>query len=104
VPTIELAQEPALGRTVIEKLEDNADRCDSAVIVMTGDDIANAGEPRVRENVMHEIGFLQGRYGRKAVILLHEEGVNIPTNLSGWSMFRFRRATSRLAFTCFNVS
>ena len=42
-----------------------------------------AGEARVRENVMHEIGLFQGRYGRNRVILLHEEGVNIPTNLSG---------------------
>jgi predicted nucleotide-binding protein len=50
---------------------------------MTGDDVANADESRVRENVMHEIGFFQGRYGRTFVILLHEDGVNIPTNLAG---------------------
>src|SRR5206468_7412274 len=37
--TIELAQEPNLGRTIIEKLVDNAALCDSAVIVMTGDDV-----------------------------------------------------------------
>src|ERR1700761_5843753 len=36
---------------------------------------------RVRENVMHEIGFFQGSYGRTFVVLLHEEGVNVPTNL-----------------------
>jgi predicted nucleotide-binding protein len=96
--TIELAQEPALGRTIIEKLEDNADRCDSAVIVMTGDDIANAGEPRVRENVMHEIGFFQGRYGRKAVILLHEEGVNIPTNLAGLVYIPFPKGNIEAGF------
>jgi predicted nucleotide-binding protein len=83
LPTIELAQEPNLGRTIIEKLEDSAARCDSAVIVMTGDDVANEDESRVRENVMHEIGFFQGRYGRTGVVLMHEEGVNIPTNLSG---------------------
>lgn len=81
--TIELEQEPAKGRTVIEKLEENAARCNSAVIVMTGDDLANDAESRVRENVMHEIGFFQGRFGRKAVVLLHEEGVNIPSNLAG---------------------
>jgi len=33
LPTIELAQEPNLGRTIIEKLVDNATLCDSAVIV-----------------------------------------------------------------------
>jgi len=83
LPTIELAQEPNIGRTIIEKLEDNAARCDSAVIVMTGDDVANEDERRVRENVMHEIGFFHGRYGRTSVVLMHEEGVNIPTNLAG---------------------
>lgn len=81
--TIELAQEANLGRTVIEKLLDNAARCDSAVIVMTGDDVANESETRVRENVMHEIGFFQGCYGRNRVVLLHESGVNIPSNLGG---------------------
>ena len=34
--TLELAQQPNEGRTVIEKLEQTAARCDSAVIVMTG--------------------------------------------------------------------
>jgi predicted nucleotide-binding protein len=91
IPTIELAQEPNQGRTIIEKLIDNADRCDSAVIVMTGDDVANEDEARVRENVMHEIGFFQGRYGRSQVVLLHEEGVNIPTNLSGVAYIPFAK-------------
>jgi predicted nucleotide-binding protein len=96
--TIELAQEPALGRTVIEKLEDSADRCGSAVIVMTGDDTANGDESRVRENVMHEIGFFQGRYGRSAVILLHEEGVNMPTNLGGLVYLPFPKGGIEAAF------
>jgi len=81
--TIELEQEVNAGRTIIEKLISNAKRCDSAVIVMTGDDHKQEEEAKVRENVMHEIGFFQGSYGRHFVILLHEEGVNIPTNLSG---------------------
>ena len=96
--TLELAQEPNLGRTIIEKLVDNADRCDSAVIVMTGDDIANGDEPRVRENVMHEIGFFQGRFGRTFVVLLHEEGVNVPVNLSGVAYIPFPRGTIEAGF------
>ena len=81
--TIELAQEANAGQTIIEKLFANVGRCDSAVIVWTGDDRDEKGSPRARENVMHEIGFFQGKYGRGRVILLHEDGVNIPTNLSG---------------------
>lgn len=81
--TMELAQEPNSGMTVLEKLIDGASRCDSAVIVMTGDDTDSDGKARSRENVMHEIGFFQGKYGRSKVCLLHEEGVSIPSNLSG---------------------
>jgi predicted nucleotide-binding protein len=54
--------------------------------------------PRVRENVMHEIGFFQGRYGRKAVILLHEEGVNIPSNLGGVAYVPFPRGCIEAGF------
>jgi predicted nucleotide-binding protein len=98
LPTIELAQEANLGRTIIEKLIDNAARCDSAVIVMTSDDVANEDEARVRENVMHEIGFFQGRYGRNLVILLHEDGVNIPTNLAGVAYIPFPKGTITAGF------
>jgi predicted nucleotide-binding protein len=81
--TLELAQEPSLGQTVIEKLEINATLCDVAVIVMSGDDTDDAGKARTRENVMHETGYFQARYGRNRVVLLHEEGVNVPSNLGG---------------------
>jgi predicted nucleotide-binding protein len=81
--TLELSQEPSSGQTIIEKLERNASTCDSAVIVMTGDDIDADSQARARENVMHEIGFFQAKYGRSRVCLLHEEAVSIPTNLSG---------------------
>jgi hypothetical protein len=59
--TLELAQEPSQGMTIIEKLQAGANSCDSAVIVMTGDDISPDGSSRARENVMHEIGFFQGK-------------------------------------------
>ena len=96
--TIEMAQEPNAGRTIIEKLIDNAGRCDSAVIIMTGDDFTQEEEARVRENVMHEIGFFQGFYGRNFVILLHEEGVNIPTNLSGVAYVPFPKDSIETGF------
>ena len=96
--TIELAQEPNAGRTIIEKLIDNSERCDSAVIVMTGDDLVDSDEARVRENVMHEIGFFQGKFGRNLVILLHEEGVNIPTNLAGVAYVPFPKGNIEAGF------
>jgi predicted nucleotide-binding protein len=96
--TLELAQEPNIGTTVIEKLEANARQCDSAVIVMTGDDIDADGRSRARENVMHEIGFFQGRYRRARVCLLHEDGVSIPSNLSGAVYIPFPRGMVSASF------
>lgn len=98
IETIELAQEYNGGQTIIEKLIANADRCDSAVIVWTGDDVDGAGVKRARENVMHEIGFFQGRYGRGRVILLHEEGVNVPSNLYGLVYSPFPKGTVEASF------
>jgi len=57
IDTLELAQEPNKGRTVLQKLNEESDKCLYAVVVMTGDDIISNVEIRVRENVMHEIGF-----------------------------------------------
>jgi predicted nucleotide-binding protein len=98
IETIELAQQYNGGQTIIEKLIANADRCDSAVIVWTGDDVDDAGVRRARENVMHEIGFFQGRYGRGRVILLHEEGVNVPSNLYGLVYSPFPKGTVEASF------
>ena len=83
IPTKELAQEPSSGMTIIEKLLAVSEQCDSAVIVMTAEDETIHGDLRARENVMHEIGFFQGKYGRGKVVLLHEDSTSIPTNLSG---------------------
>lgn len=81
--TLELAQEPNKGRTVLQKLYDESNSCSFAVVVMTGDDDTGVGAPRARENVMHEIGYFQGKYGLANVCLLHEEGTNIPSNIHG---------------------
>jgi len=96
--TLELAQEPNRGRTIIEKLEQESSRCSSAVIVMTGDDIDLDGVARARENVMHEIGYFQGKFGRSAVCLLHEEGANIPTNIGGLVYIPFPKAGVQATF------
>jgi hypothetical protein len=70
VETLELAQQPNLGRSVLEKLEQESNKCDSAVIVMTGEDADAAGIPRARENVVHEIGYFQAKFGQFACLSL----------------------------------
>ena len=95
--TLELAQEANLGRTVLQKLNEESDKCSFAIIVMTGDDIVGE-EIRARENVLHEIGYLQGKFGFKNVVLLHEEGVNIPSNIGGLVYIPFPKDTVEATF------
>lgn len=83
IPTLELAQEPNRGRTVLQKLEEESNRCSYAVVVMSGDDKDDDGSIRARENVMHEIGYFQGKFGLASVCLLHEEGTSVPSNIHG---------------------
>ena len=83
IETLELAQRPNQGRTVLQKLKEESDKCCFAVVLMTGDDDLGGGAPRARENVLHEIGFFQGKFGLDNVCLLYEEGTNIPSNIHG---------------------
>lgn len=93
---IELAEQPHGGSAYIgEKFEAYADQCSCAVIIMTGDDKAfdpnETEEIRVRENVMHELGYFQACLGSDRVILLKENGVHIPTNILGRGYISFSR-------------
>lgn len=97
-PTLELAQEPNLGRTVFQKLMEESIKCSIAIIVMTGEDVANTNELRARENVIHELGYFQGLYGSNRVILLHETEVNIPTNLQGIVYIPFQKELINMTF------
>ncbi|TGL86668.1 DNA-binding protein [Leptospira congkakensis] len=81
--TIELSQQANLGRTILQKLNEESKKCNYAIIVMSGDDTDPDGKAKARENVIHEIGFFQGTYGLDRVCILYEEGTSIPSNISG---------------------
>lgn len=98
IKTLELAQEPNRGRTVLQKLEEESSRCSYAVVVMTGDDQVTDGQPRARENVMHEIGYFQGKFGLARVCLLHEEATSIPSNIHGLVYIPFPKSMVGAAF------
>jgi predicted nucleotide-binding protein len=78
--------------TLIEKLEEHLGENSSAtfaVIVMTGDDIGRLNEdgeelkPRARQNVVLELGYAMGSLGRRRVAILHENGVELPSDIGG---------------------
>ncbi len=78
-----LSEQPSRGLTIVEKLERASNECFFAVILMTKDDEQADRSVRARQNVVHEIGFFQGKYGRKYVVLLAERGVETFSNISG---------------------
>ena len=98
IETLELAQQVFQGRFILQKLDEESDRCSYAVVVMTGDDRVGEEELRARENVIHEIGFFQGKFGIKRVCLLHEAGVNIPTNIQGLGYESFPKGHIEAAY------
>lgn len=82
-----LNEQPNHGKTIIEKLEASSD-VDLAVILMTGDDLGRLksdeiDQPRARQNVIFEAGYFMGRLGRNKVILIYENGLDIPSDLHG---------------------
>ena len=74
------------GRTIIEKVEVNSD-VGFAVILLTPDDegCARGGvpEPRVRQNVLLELGYFIGLLGRDRVCALMRGEITIPSDFAG---------------------
>lgn len=86
-----LSAQPNQGATIIEKLEAhlNASKSSFAVVLMTGDDVGRLDDerevdrPRARQNVVLELGFAMGVLGRRRVAILHEDGIELPSDIIG---------------------
>jgi predicted nucleotide-binding protein len=82
---------PSLGRTIIEKLEAYASRAHLAFVLLTPDDkmapagASNDDKRRARQNVIFELGYFLGTFGRLSsrVFLLHKGDLDLPSDLSG---------------------
>lgn len=78
------------GRTLIEKFEGHAQQSGYVVVLATGDDKGGPRDaveadlmPRARQNVVFEMGFFFGSLGRRRVAVLHEEGIEPPSDIAG---------------------
>lgn len=83
-----LFKKPNMGDTIIEKLLRESSEAAFAIVLYTKCDEGKAVEevdlkPRARQNVVFEHGLMCGLLGRKRVVALVEEGVEIPGDLSG---------------------
>ena len=88
IEVIILSEQANRGRTIIEKIEAYSD-VHVAIALFTQDDIGMAKEEkenekyRARQNVVFEAGYFMGYLGRENVIMVAEENVEIPGDLSG---------------------
>lgn len=82
-----LSEQANQGKTIIEKIEENAD-VDAAICLFTADDYGRAKDAtsenlRARQNVVFEAGYFMGKLGRGNVILIASPDIEIPSDLQG---------------------
>lgn len=75
------------GKTIIEKFEKHSN-VNFAVVLLTYDDYGNVKSEtyqnkRARQNVILELGYFIAKIGRENVMPLYEEGVELPSDISG---------------------
>jgi predicted nucleotide-binding protein len=85
-----LAEQAIEGRTVIESFEANTIDVGFAIVLLTPEDRAYGQDDeapprpnRARQNVILEIGYFMAKLGRKNVVALVQEGVELPTDILG---------------------
>ena len=84
-----LQEQPSEGRTIIEKFEDYAQTVGFAVVLGTPDDVGSLADetdnlqPRMRQNVVLELGYFAGALGRKRVCALLKGDVEKPSDYDG---------------------
>src|SRR5262249_45263534 len=71
------------GNEFTAALNEQLRRCSFPVCVLTSEDQMADGAQRARQDIVHEAGLFQGRYGFQRVALLAEERCELPSNLSG---------------------
>ena len=85
--------------TIIEEVRNGIWDSDCAIAIMSGDDILKDNTKNARPNVMFEIGYTMGFFDNlyweensfNPVLLLIEEGTNIPTDLEGIKHEKFNK-------------
>jgi predicted nucleotide-binding protein len=88
-----------VGEHMKEILEGFADDTDCAILVLTKDDEQPDGPERARQNVVHEVGYFQGKHGFKRVAMLIQRGVEEFSNVAGIIAIQFDNHKIRGSFS-----
>ena len=83
------------GKQVKDRLEEMMEGAGWAVLVITARDTGNG---TVSANVIHEIGYAQGRLGWEKAIILLQGGCELPSNLSGTVRLGFKDENVKSVF------
>lgn len=94
----EFNRESPAGQSVKERLLDMLESNCFAFLVMTAEDEHADGTLHARENVIHEAGLFQGRYGFERAIMLLEEGCKEFSNIHGIVQIRFPKGKLKASF------
>jgi predicted nucleotide-binding protein len=107
---IVLANLPAAGDTIIEKLErylGEHGNVGYACVLLTPDDQGHkAGQPeeikyRARQNVVLELGMVLSRLGRPRVAILHKQSVELPSDIAGLIYIPFQERVDEVKTALF---
>ncbi|WP_181437793.1 TIR domain-containing protein [Curtobacterium sp. MCLR17_044] len=88
---------PRVGQTISEVVRGMIAASSAGVLVFTRSDEMADGSWHGRQNVVHELGFVQGALGWGSAIIVLEEGVVLPSNLDGTQQVRFSQGHIREA-------
>ena len=97
LPYEEYNRESQAGKTTKERLLELLATCTFAFLILTAEDEQADGTKRARQNVIHEVGLFQGRYGWEQAIVLLEDGCDEFSNITGVGQIRFAKGEVRSA-------
>jgi predicted nucleotide-binding protein len=83
-----LHEQPSEGKTIIEKIENNAEQISFAVVLLTPDDQCDSKgnktlKGRPRQNVIYELGFFNAKLTRSHVCVLKKGNIEMLSDYLG---------------------
>jgi len=85
--------------TLIEKFEKHAPTCSYAIALVTPDDkVLNQKEEydQSRPNVMYELGWFAGRFGRKRIMVIQKKGTEIFSDFGGVAHYTYDKSVKEV--------
>jgi hypothetical protein len=91
LPVLHFEAESWGGRPVTDALTKYLDTCGYAICVLTAEDRNPGGVRMARQNVLHEVGLFQGRYGFDRVVVIADQACDYVPHAAVGSVLRYRK-------------